>query len=423
MKLVHASHELRGKAVELSTFGYCIGRESDNDLVVIAPEISGYHCKIDQRDGLWHIRDLDSTNGVYLNEGRVKSSALLSIDDVIRVGDRVFIFTDNPHPAGLAKIGKAESSGGAANVARGGRKNRILLLAGLLVVFIIGIGTVGIMEGRKQARLKAGIVATEVNDETMVVRYVKVEVKEDSIFRYAFDLDGRSLVVTVDDLINRRQFLREMELSDAQIADIQGEVMIEEFLKLKIPPRQREDVREQYLIMVRHGRRGNAIEITNDLLPAVVNEITMALEDFAELHLGMAAIAITREELVERATERFLMAERLFTEQSVEPTNLYNAVESYRYVIEFLADLTDRPDIYETAFRQRAVASAELEEVLKDCEFAARTHFKLGEYEEAREAYQQILSRVPKRTHPSVERARKQMLAISRQLERSKKRR
>ena len=422
MKLVHASHELRGKAVELSAHGYSIGRESDNDLVIVAPEISGYHCKIDQRAGLWHIRDLDSTNGIFLNEGRVKSSALLSIDDSIRVGDRKFIFTDNPHPPGLDAVNSSQSSA-VPSSSGGGRKKRIMLLAGLLVLFVIVIGAVSILEARKQARLRVGVVTTEVNDETLVVRYIKEEVKDDSIFRYAFDLTGRKLVVTVDDLANRRQFLREMELTDAQIADIQGEVLIEECLSLKVSPRQREALRDRYQIMVRRGRRGNAIEIVNDLLPAVVSEITSALEDFAELHLGMAAIAITREELVERATERFLMAERLFTEQAVEPTNLFNAIEGYRYVTEFLADLTDRPDIYETAYHQQALAEAELQKMLKDYEFAARTHFKLGEYEDARDSYQQIINRVPKRTHSSVERARKQMLAISRQLERKKKKR
>jgi hypothetical protein len=419
VKLVHANHELRGKAVELSALGYCIGRESDNDLVIVAPEISGYHCKIDQRDGLWHIRDLDSTNGVFLNEGRVKESALLSIDDVIRVGDRKFIFTDNPHPSGLEAAAASPAPAGKSN----GRKNRILLLLGLLVAFVVIIGVVGMLEARKQARVKAGLVVTEVDDETLVVRYFKIEVEDDSIFRYAFELDGRKLVVAVDDLANRRQFLREMELSDAQIADIAGEVLVDEFLSLKVPPRQRQDMSERYQLMVRRGRKGNAIEIVNDLLPAVVTEITVALEDFAELNLGMAAIAITREELIERATERFLMAERLFAEYSVEQTNLYNAVEGYRYVIEFLADLTDRPDIYETAFRQRKVAAEELESILKEYEFAARTHYKLGEYEEARASYQGIIDRVPKRTDPYVERARKQMLAISRQLQRKKKKR
>lgn len=419
MKLVHANHELRGKAVELSAHGYCIGRESDNDLVIVAPEVSGYHCKIDQHDGLWHIRDLDSTNGVFLNEGRVKGSALLSIDDVIRIGDRKFIFTDNPHPAGL----DSSEHAAAAGAAKGRRKNRIPMLLGLLGLFILVIALVAVIEGRRQRAAKSDLVVTESDQETLVVRYVKEEVADNSIFRYAFALKGRQLVVTVDDLVNRRQFLREMELSDAQIADIASEVLVSEFVKLRVPPRQREDVRERYHLMVQRGRQGNAVEIINDLLPTVVHEVTSALEDFAELHLGMAAIAITREELIARATERFLMAERLFTEHTVEPTNLYNAVEGYRYVIEFLADLTDRPDIYETAFRQRAEAEAALEEILKEYEFAARTHFKLGEYEAARGAYQEIINRVPKRSHPYVERARKQMMAITRQLERKKKKR
>ncbi len=66
----------------------CIGRASDNDIVVTgeqAATVSSYHAEI-RRDGdQFHLYDRDSTNGTYLN-GRMISEAALEPDCIIRLG-------------------------------------------------------------------------------------------------------------------------------------------------------------------------------------------------------------------------------------------------------------------------------------------------------------------------------------------------
>ena len=68
-----------------------IGRIGDNDIVLPDPNVSRVHARVEKHDGAYHIMDLESTNGTWVNERRV-SSALLKENDVIRLGSTRFIF-------------------------------------------------------------------------------------------------------------------------------------------------------------------------------------------------------------------------------------------------------------------------------------------------------------------------------------------
>lgn len=56
--------------------GLLIGRHSDCDVVLADPEVSRRHAQLFFRDGVWVIRDLDSTNGTSINGVRVGRSEL-----------------------------------------------------------------------------------------------------------------------------------------------------------------------------------------------------------------------------------------------------------------------------------------------------------------------------------------------------------
>jgi adenylate cyclase len=64
--------------------GLTLGRSSDNDIVLRDFSVSRHHAKVEVEDGRFQIVDLDSTNGVKLNEDYVKSGTLAA-------GDRVAI--------------------------------------------------------------------------------------------------------------------------------------------------------------------------------------------------------------------------------------------------------------------------------------------------------------------------------------------
>ena len=69
-----------------------IGRESNNKLQVQGEFISRYHARIEKMlNGRFYIKDLNSQNGVYVNNCRV-FEAPLNDGDHIRIGDKDYIF-------------------------------------------------------------------------------------------------------------------------------------------------------------------------------------------------------------------------------------------------------------------------------------------------------------------------------------------
>jgi len=65
-----------------------IGRQSDCDIsLTLSRKISRKHCCVAQVNNKYVVRDLGSTNGVYLNGSRIKKEATLAIGDDLMIGD------------------------------------------------------------------------------------------------------------------------------------------------------------------------------------------------------------------------------------------------------------------------------------------------------------------------------------------------
>ena len=75
-----------------------VGRKPDNDIVIDNPAISGHHCKLVKQGSGFFVEDLESTNGTFLNEKRVKTSGLKH-NDVVGLAKHALVFVDdNPPP-------------------------------------------------------------------------------------------------------------------------------------------------------------------------------------------------------------------------------------------------------------------------------------------------------------------------------------
>ncbi len=70
---------------------FSIGRQASCTLVVLQPSVSRQHARIYCEDGVFHVEDLASSNGTYLNNNRVQS-AILTDGDELRCGDMRFTF-------------------------------------------------------------------------------------------------------------------------------------------------------------------------------------------------------------------------------------------------------------------------------------------------------------------------------------------
>jgi pSer/pThr/pTyr-binding forkhead associated (FHA) protein len=90
------SGSLANQHFPISLSGLRIGRSPDNDVILNEPMVSRHHAEIVQREGVYGIRDLGSTNGTYVDGVRVFERALQS-GNRVRVGLAEFVF----HPAGM----------------------------------------------------------------------------------------------------------------------------------------------------------------------------------------------------------------------------------------------------------------------------------------------------------------------------------
>lgn len=89
---VYLYDEARDTAYNLTGGIQTIGRESSNDVVVPDINISRVHAQIcREADGSWVVKDLNSTNGVYVN-GQKVASAVLRDADMITVGTSTLEF-------------------------------------------------------------------------------------------------------------------------------------------------------------------------------------------------------------------------------------------------------------------------------------------------------------------------------------------
>jgi pSer/pThr/pTyr-binding forkhead associated (FHA) protein len=66
--------------------GVTIGRGESNDVVIPNLGVSRKHAQICQVDGEFHIKDLGSTNGIFLNGTKIVGSHPLTHGDKIQIG-------------------------------------------------------------------------------------------------------------------------------------------------------------------------------------------------------------------------------------------------------------------------------------------------------------------------------------------------
>ena len=75
-KLVILNQGQPGRACELHTDRTTIGRVEDNTFQIADPSVSSHHCEVHLRGAEVFIRDLNSTNGTFINDARITESVL-----------------------------------------------------------------------------------------------------------------------------------------------------------------------------------------------------------------------------------------------------------------------------------------------------------------------------------------------------------
>jgi pSer/pThr/pTyr-binding forkhead associated (FHA) protein len=96
---------LAGQRLAVRTPVVNIGRADYNDLVVPDPSVSTSHAKLQRREGVWVLVDLDSTNGTFVDGEPVKGETPLAPGAMVRFGEVQLVFEPTDEALGVAKGG------------------------------------------------------------------------------------------------------------------------------------------------------------------------------------------------------------------------------------------------------------------------------------------------------------------------------
>src|SRR4029453_5203921 len=85
-QLVVTAGALAGTRIPLSEAPISIGRAEDSTLVITDDYASSRHARLVPREGLWYLEDMGSTNGTYLDRGKVTAPTPVPLGVPIRIG-------------------------------------------------------------------------------------------------------------------------------------------------------------------------------------------------------------------------------------------------------------------------------------------------------------------------------------------------
>lgn len=96
---------LKGQRVEVKTPVVNIGRAEYNDLPLADPSVSTSHAKLQRREGVWVLVDLDSTNGTFVDGERLRGDTPIAPGATLKFGDVEVSFEPTDDALGVAKGG------------------------------------------------------------------------------------------------------------------------------------------------------------------------------------------------------------------------------------------------------------------------------------------------------------------------------
>jgi pSer/pThr/pTyr-binding forkhead associated (FHA) protein len=85
-QLVVTAGQLAGTRITLGEAQITVGRAEDSTLVITDDYASARHARLVPRDGQWFVEDLGSTNGTYLDRGKVSGPTPVPLGVPIRIG-------------------------------------------------------------------------------------------------------------------------------------------------------------------------------------------------------------------------------------------------------------------------------------------------------------------------------------------------
>lgn len=429
----------RGREISVSKDGVRIGRSSRNDVVLDDASMSRFHCRLFFKpdEGLW-VADLGSSNETMVN-GAAIQEARVKPGDTISIGDTV-IKVRSDRESGEVTADAGASAAAAAPVGRVAPEPAIDL--GLLKKSATGvtmprmrrflIGIVGVMvlialaSWVPWARVMQAIdahrhppppPAAPADLPIMELTYEHVEATSSNIFRYFMQLEHGTLVVQVDDLLNARHVRREKKVEADLMRDLAKSVESSGFMDLLedysgLAP----GVYELSDLDVTIGPKAHRTRVLNHVEPEPFATVRSQIEEFGKNELGLAALAMEPEKLIEKAKETVLLGKKLYDEREVRYENLASAIRAFKEAELYLETIEPKPDFYGEALSRRTDCEHELQKRYDDIRFMAERAVKLQDWKEAERQLRIVIEMIPDRSDERNRVANKTLVDVGRHL-------
>ena len=103
-----------GDSIPLLKPTLLVGRRESCDIVLRFTNVSSNHCQFMLQDGYWYVRDLNSTNGVKVNNVRIAAEKRINPGDQVTIARHSYRLMYSP--SDLGAVGPPPVDGGLAEV-------------------------------------------------------------------------------------------------------------------------------------------------------------------------------------------------------------------------------------------------------------------------------------------------------------------
>jgi len=440
----------RGRRHLIEPSGARIGRDPSNDLVLNDPSLSRFHCRIYfAGDGQARVADLGSTNTTEVNGAPIADVALMPGDRII-IGDSVLrVLGAAPAPAAIISADTTSSAGAvpppltpaaesaaapvAAPVAAGAEvpdlfnkhnpaadaaarkriSKSIWLFVALtfLVVMVLALWKLGLFDfSRSDVKKGATLAALEI-------QYEKVEATCSNIFRYELTLVDGNLSARIDNLDNSRHTTKDKKLDAKVLEPLVNRLENTGFFGLEGEYKGlAKDLLDSYDLTITMGQRAKRVRIVNRVAPESFTKACAIIEAFGQAELGLGAIPMQPEKLIELARDAVLQGKKLWDEKEVNFGNIFKALKSYETADVYLETIDPKPDFYQDVVGGRSDTKKELQTRYEDRYFRAEKAIKIQDWQDASKHLRIILESIPDREDDRHKQAQVKLLDVERHL-------
>jgi len=163
------------------------------------------------------------------------------------------------------------------------------------------------------------------------------------------------------------------------------------------------------------------VQVTNRIEPDRFQAVRTAIEEFARNQIGLFALALPPERLVELARESCLQGRKHFDERDVRHDNLARAIRAFSEAETLLETVEPKPDFYAEAVAAREECARMLQERYESVMFRAQQAVRLQDWAEADRQFRVVLELIQNRSDERYETAYRQLLDVQRRLERQRR--